>query len=348
MWRGRWQRSWGTAVVGVGVAAVLLAGCSAGGGSDDSAPEPAVEEGTVSAESVPEGEARSGEGADAAAGADTAVTSADVAAVEDRSVIYTVDLVVEVDDVAGAADDAATIATRFGGYVQSESSFGATPEPPPIEPLPIEPVPVLPSAGGQAVLVLRVPADRHLEAVDALEELGETVTRTRNAQDVTDEVVDVETRIATQEASIDRLQALLGQATEISDILAIETELTQRIADLESLKARQQQLASSTELATITVTFAPPQTVVEEGTGFVAGLQAGWRAFVRALELAVTALGAALPFIGLVLVLLAPVAVWIVVRQRRRRAAGGSDASSQPEPDAPAEAPVGAGPTSGT
>jgi hypothetical protein len=342
----------------VGLAALLLTGCSAGDGSDAAAPEPAVENGAVGAEGVPEEDVRSSDqDAEAASDAGTAAVSADVSAVENRSVIYTVDLVVEVDDVPGAAEDAAAIATRFGGYVQSESSFGSVPDPlpdPAPEPLPVEPVPLAPSASGQAVLVLRVPAERHLDAVQALEDLGETVTRTRNAQDVTDEVVDVETRIATQQASIDRLQVLLAEASEISDILAIETELTQRIADLESLKARQQQLAGATELATISVTFAPPQTVVEEGTGFLAGLRAGWRAFVRAAELAVTALGAALPFVGLLLVLAAPLVVWLVVRHRRRRASvrapssvgkvSGEPASGQTPPD---ETLVGSEPGSG-
>ncbi len=188
-----------------------------------------------------------------------------------------------------------------------------------------------PSVDAQSVLVLRVPAQRYEQAVDELEALGQTVSRNRNAQDVTQEVVDVATRIETQEASIDRLQTLLGEATKIGDILAIETELTSRIAELESLKARQEQLAAMTDLATITVTLLPPDTVVDEGTGFVAGLEAGWRAFVRSVELGLTALGVALPFLLALAVLTVPLVGWLVVRHRRQR----HDRAPEPAPVTP-------------
>jgi hypothetical protein len=318
-------------------AGTVLTACS-GGGSSDSAG--GLDEGVVS-QPAPEGEARLDAEADVAGGeAPSTVGTVDVSA-EDRDVIYTVDLVVEVDDVAEAADEAGAVAARFGGYVQSESTFGLSPEPLPVEPdAPIGGI-VRPTPEGQAVLVLRVPADAYEEAVDALEELGETVSRSRNAQDVTEEVVDVESRIETQQASIDRLQELLTQATDIGDILAIETELTRRLADLESLQARLEQLGNLTELATITVTLVPPETVVEEGTGFLAGLRAGWRAFVRAAELGVTALGAFLPFMVFFALLLLPLLVWLVVRHRRRRARAAAVATETATAQAPtAQAPA--------
>jgi hypothetical protein len=189
------------------------------------------------------------------------------------------------------------------------------------------------------VVVLRVPAESYSDVVSELEALGETVSRNRTAEDVTDQVVDVETRIETQEASIDRLQQLLGEATKIADILAIETELTMRIAELESLQARLEQLNDLADLATVTVTFYPPETVVEEGTGFVAGLRAGWDAFLRTVELGLTALGAAIPFLAALALVTVPFVAWLVVRHRRGRSARAAAA---------AQAETGTGqPTSG-
>jgi hypothetical protein len=295
-------------------AGTVLAGCTSG--ADDSASPIDVEEqgmdgaasefveGDVAAESSAQSAERSASG-----------EAADVSALDDRAVIYYVDLLVEVDDIGTAADDAAAIAARFDGYVESESSGGID-QPVPAPGYDVAPFPTFEA---QSVLVLRVPAQRYEQAVAELEALGDTISRTRNAQDVTPEVVDVQTRIETQQASIDRLQALLGEATKIGDILAIETELTSRIAELESLKAQQEQLAAATDLATITVTFLPPDTVVEEGTGFVAGLEAGWRAFVRSVELGLTALGAALPFLLALALLAVPLVVWLVVRHRRQQ-----------------------------
>lgn len=335
-----WRRAGVASIIGLVVGAVLLAGCT-GGGADDSgtveavpgAPGLDLAEGDVADEQARvDAEAAGGE----AAG--STVTSVDVTVLEDRSVIYTVELLVEVDDVAQAADDAAGIAARFGGYVQSETTFGLTPDPIPLPEETFGEIAPFPIEDSQAVVVLRVPAENHLEAADALEDLGETISRSRNAQDVTEEVVDVESRIETQQASIDRLQALLAEASDISDILAIESELSLRIAELESLQARQEQLTGLSTLATLTVTFTPPDTVVEEGTGFVAGLEAGWRAFVRAIELGLTALGALLPFVALFALLLAPVVAWLIVRHRRRaarRLAQPSPPERQPaQPDA--------------
>lgn len=344
--QGRGRRAVLASTIGVALGAVLLAGCTGGGSEDSGGDVEAVpgapgldlaEGGAADEQAQADSEAR---GTASSGGATTSVT---VDVLADRSVIYTVDLLIEVDDVAAAASEAAGIAARFDGYVQSETTFGLTPDPIPLPEQTFGDIAPFPVEESQAVVVLRVPAEDHLEAADALEDLGETLSRSRNAQDVTEEVVDVESRIETQEASIDRLQALLAEATDISDILAIETELSQRIAELESLQARQEQLTGLSALATLTATFTPPDTVVDEGTGFVAGLEAGWRAFVRAIELGLTALGALLPFIALAALVLAPVVAWLVVRQRRRasrRLATPSPPQPQPSPSSPQPHPM--------
>lgn len=353
------RRRAATGMAALVAVALLLAGCSGGDdssarsdGSEDMVEDAAgvtalqpAEGGPVAAEGSP-GDAAGGDaprGDGGAGGLDTPVLA-------DRSVVYTVDLVVETDDVRAARDSAQAIAERFGGYVQSEGTYGV-----PRAPMPVEPgsssggsaegpalsgdVSTFPSADEQATLVLRVPAERHEQAVAALEALGQTVSRNRDAQDVTDEVVDVATRIETQQASIDRLQTLLGEATKIGDILAIETELTSRIAELESLKARQEQLSSLTQLASVTVSFVPPETVVEEGSGFVAGLRAGWTAFVRAVEVGLTALGAALPFLVALAVVAVPLVGWLTWRHRRQRTRLAATQSGSPASGAPDSGP---------
>jgi hypothetical protein len=303
-----------------------------------------------------EGLAGSTEGGDAGAGDATAerdVAAPDAAraplavAVPDRSVITTVDLVVRVDDVDDAATRAAAVARDLDGYVQSESTFGS-----PGMPLPVEPYgdgTVLPPVDqGQAVVVLRVPTERADEAVDALAALGETVSRSRSTDDVTEQVVDVQSRIETQRAAIARLQELLASATTVSDVLAVETQLTTRVAELESLEARQQQLTDLAALATLTATFVPPEAVVEEGTGFTAGLRAGWRAFQRSVELGLTAMGALLPFALVAALLLVPLVVWLTLRTRRNRrraaAAPPPGASAAAAPDGSPHEPAGDAP----
>jgi membrane protein insertase Oxa1/YidC/SpoIIIJ len=139
-----------------------------------------------------------------------------------------------------------------------------------------------------------------------------------STQDVTSQVIDVAARLTTQRASVARIQALLAKATTIGEIVSIESELTQREADLESLEAQQAKLGDLTTLSTIAVTLLGPQAqlVVAKPThrnGFVAGLDRGWHAFLASMAWLLTVLGAILPFaVGIAVV------AWLVRLLARR------------------------------
>jgi hypothetical protein len=125
-----------------------------------------------------------------------------------RPTIYNIDLVIETDDVAPAAARAAALAETSGGFVANESTEGTD----------------------SATLTLRIPSARHTTVVRDLEELGEVEHRSRTAEDVTAEVVDVEARVASQRRSIARIRELLDQAGDLSDVVRIEAELAIRRA----------------------------------------------------------------------------------------------------------------------
>jgi hypothetical protein len=98
--------------------------------------------------------------------------------------------------------------------------------------------------------------------------------------------------------------------------VALEGELSKREADLEALQARQRTLADQTAQATVTVTLvgSDAPVVVPASTGFVAGLRSGWDAFAGALVVALTVVGAVLPFA----VVLVPAALLVRWWVRRR------------------------------
>ncbi len=109
----------------------------------------------------------------------------------------------------------------------------------------------------------------------------------QESSDVTEQVVDVESRIASQRASLERMRTLLAKANTIGEIVSVETELTRREADLESLLAKQKNLALQTELATLalTLTAKGEEPVAEDpDRGFLAGLKGGWDAFTTTLR----------------------------------------------------------------
>ena len=296
----------------------LLAGCTGSGGDADStdtgtsaasgggraADEAAT---TAGGDAQLRGPAAAAPAPQAAAGAEaeppTSVASGRVA--PGPALIRTADLQVRVDDVRAAADEAGRLAIGAGGSVESEERSDKGKE-------------------GSAVVVLRVPPRAFPATLSRLADLGEELTRRVGTEDVTDQVVDLETRLATQRASVARVSTLLDRAEGLGEIVKIEGELTRRTADLESLEARLAVLEERADLSTITARFTGadrPAVAAAEPAGprsFGDGLSAGRDALVDVTRGTGLVLGAVLPFSPLLL--LAAVVLW---RTRGRRTGHG-------------------------
>lgn len=167
-------------------------------------------------------------------------------------------------------------------------------------------------------LVVRVPVTRFDEAMTRFAKVGTLVEQSRKAQDVTTEVIDTAARMRAQQASVDRVQALLARASTISEIVDIETQLTRRQADLDSLRQQAAYLKDQTELSTINVYVEKARGPVahqpsEHHNAFVAGLIKGWDAFSDLGAGVAKAAGASLPFLGLLALLAFP--AWLLVRR---------------------------------
>jgi hypothetical protein len=219
----------------------------------------------------------------------------------------TVNLVVS--DVSGAANRAQQIADTAGGYVASEDA-----------------------QDDSAALTLSVPQPQLDTVLGQLSALGRVTSRQQQAQDVTDQLVDVRSRIASQQASVDRVRALLGQAGSLSDVVSIEDELTKRESDLEALEQQQAELAGQVALSTVSVNLAatappPPVVAAAASPGFLNGLTGGWRALVGTVRVLGVVFGALLPFL---IALGIPAVAGLIIWRRRRRAPA---ASSAPVPE---------------
>ncbi|WP_410638210.1 DUF4349 domain-containing protein [Amycolatopsis sp. lyj-346] len=280
--RTRWRA--GLAVVGV---AFVLAGCSAAqeksASTADSAgagPVPAAPPQQGSGKTQPE----KGKVAPPQPGA------------TDRKLSRSARLELTAPKVADVVAQARGIAQGAGGYTGQESTGEEL-----------------------ATLSLAVPADRLDGVLDQLSHLGSRlVKRELTTQDVTEQVVDVEARLATQRASVERIRALLARATSVSEIASVESELTSREATLESLQQQRNSLAGSVAMATVAMTIrnvATPPPPSEDRSGFLGGLAAGWDAFLVFGGGLLTVLGALAPFL-LFLVPLGWVGWWLYRRRR--------------------------------
>ncbi|MEV6832523.1 DUF4349 domain-containing protein [Amycolatopsis sp. NPDC051102] len=273
---------------GLAVAAVAfaLAGCSAAGNGASSTADSAGTGPVPAAPQQGNGKAGSEKVAPPQAGA------------TDRKLSRSARLELTATKVTDVVAQARGIAQGAGGYTGQESTGDES-----------------------ATLSLAVPADKLDGVLDQLSHLGtRLVKRELNTQDVTEQVVDVEARLATQRASVERIRALLGRAASVSEIASVESELTSREATLESLEQQRNSLAGSVAMATVAMTVrsvAAPPPPGEDHSGFFGGLAGGWHAFLIFGGALLTVLGAIAPFL-LFLVPLGWLGWWL---HRRRRIA---------------------------
>lgn len=218
-----------------------------------------------------------------------------------RSLVRTATIELSAADVGKAVNQARDIATTEGGYSGREEVREES-----------------------ATLTLRIPSDQFDKALGDLSELGKVTSLDQSAEDVTEKVVDLDSRIATQRASVDRVRALLAKAGTVDEIVRIEGELTNRESDLESLEQRRQALGGQVAMSTVTIRISKSDVapvVRQETGGFVGGLSDGWDAFLTAGGGTLRVLGAVLPFL---LVLGIPAALVFRWRRRRRTAPASS------------------------
>ena len=282
---------------------LALAGCGGGGGGGSSSSS-----GSADASSSAAGGSTGAEAPSDAGGArslDTTATgdtsSAKAAAPLSRAVVSTGQLTLHAPKVATARAEVVRLTTAWGGTVADEQTTG--------------------DDHGRLVdstMTLRVPTARFSVAMDTLARVGDVEQQSRTSQDVTTKVVDNDARVRAAGRSIRQIELLLSRATKIADIIAIESDLARRQADLDSLSSQQAYLADQTSLSTITVYLSrsmPRAATPQDADGFLTGLGNGWDALTGATVVLLTAVGAVLPF-ALVLGLLG-VPLWLVLRRRR-------------------------------
>ncbi|MET7855982.1 DUF4349 domain-containing protein [Streptomyces sp. NPDC005318] len=317
-----------TVLAAATLAALLaLSGCGAGddsGSSKSLSDRSAVDTSDDKQAAPQEGRADSaaGEADRGAAGSDSAQQKK-APSLTASHIIRKASLSVEVRNVPKAVAAARAAAEGAGGLVASETTER------------------IDSTHEVSHLVLRVPQADYDAVLRELAGGGKLLSRTSEAKDVTDQVVDVESRIATQRASVDRVRKLMDRAEKITDVVALEGELSNRQASLESLLAQQESLKDRTTLATITLDLSEPESPArgaDDDPGFVDALAGGWHAFVTMVKWIAMAVGAAAPFLAAAAALLL---LWRLVRSRltRRRAPRAGEPAGVP-PEAPEHASV--------
>lgn len=315
------RRHHATAALSVGLAGLLLVAACSGSGSDSSAGagrEPATgqqqpnagqgsPDGAGKGGDTSGGDTRSGSGAKPPAGGGRVDPAAITASTD--YLARSASLALKVKAIAAAAASVRSISAANDGIVLSENIGGGGPVP--LE----DPNRVTATTYGE--ITISVPSDRLDKTLTSLAEVGTVIRRQSSSDNVREEYVDTESRVQTMRASVDRVRALMSKATDIAQIVTLESELSRRQADLEALEAQLASLKDRVARSPIQVSLTTDATVVDQNddTGFLAGLAGGWHAFTASVLVLLTAVGAVLPF-ALAAVLVG-LPVWWGVRRRR-------------------------------
>ncbi len=292
------------------VAVLTLAAC-AGSDDDSMASEatsaPAASVGALSAD-------------DAGSGATIAADAAEVAAdpsgpfdigIVGRDVIIEMHVVLSTDDIGRTVASIMAQASSLGGGIASSNvNYGRQAD--------------SGSDGGSAVLVVKVPPQSIDRLLAGLADTGTVQSINQSAQDVTEQLVDLDVRISNARQSVANVREFMDRTQNLNELVTLEGELTRRQTELERLEAQQRNLSERVALSTITIEVmptAPAPEPIDEGSDTIGdALRTGWDAFTGFLFGIGFVLAVLLPFLAVAAI--ASTIGWQLMRRRNRRSAG--------------------------
>ena len=232
---------------------------------------------------------------------------------QERLVIRNANLTLVVENPTASVETISRMAQDMGGFVVSsylyETALGAGD-----------------LTTTQGTLTVRVPADRLDEALQAIK-AGAIEVRSENisGEDVTQQYVDLQSRLRNLEAAEAQLQEIMGSATRTEDVMMVYNQLVQVRGEIESVKGQMQYFEQSAKLSAVTLELIPDAAAQP--------LQiAGWRpqgtakaaveALIRALQfLADAAIWAVICIVPIGVILGLPAFLVVRAMRRRRKAA---------------------------
>ena len=154
----------------------------------------------------------------------------------------------EVNDAEVSLTSITELMTANGGYLSGSSRYGQDDQ-------------LYVSA------TFRVPATNFDSVMSRLRKEGDVLSEDVSSYEVTMQLVDLEARLKNLRASETAFVALLKRATTVSDVVAVQAELSRIQGDIESFEAQRAALADQVAMSSINVTLQLPVSPVNNATG---------------------------------------------------------------------------------
>lgn len=154
-----------------------------------------------------------------------------------RKIIYTANLRIEVKDFQKALNNIQSQVTDRGGYIVESNMYGENEER---------------STNGQ--LTARIPQNQFRDFIQFVEKgSSEVLESSISGQDVTEEYVDLASRLKSKRVVEKRLLSFMEQAKKTEDLLKISEDLAKVQGEVEEITGRMKYLQNKAELATVTI-----------------------------------------------------------------------------------------------
>lgn len=221
---------------------------------------------------------------------------------DSAKIIYTANLNLESKDYDAARAALDTALAEAGGYMESSSEYSSTDD------------------SRSVSLTFRVPQENYNSFLAAVAQAGNVTYKNQQADDVTAQYMDVETRLENLKAQRTRLQQLQEQADNLSDLLEIESSLTDVQSQIESWQSQMDWYSNQVEECTVYVNLNEVRTYTPTGEGFGSRIGSafaeGWQNFVNGLQQLAVSLAGAWPVVVIVAAVCGGVIFW---RKKRKQ-----------------------------
>ena len=238
------------AIVALGVGALATSGLSIGGTASSApapgdqgrfAPMPAASAAPIAGPAFVQNGKAQVEGG-------TTDNSAPVAPTDSTQIVKTGSIALEVKDLNTAVNQAKTAIVGLGGNIAASQTYGT-------------------DAQATVSVTYRLPVAAWDQALSDVHALGKLLSEQTNVSDVTAQVVDIAARLTNLQATETALLSIMSRATLITDVLAVQDQLTTVRGEIEQLTAQRDYLKNQAAMSTLTVTFSlPGQSVVTSTT----------------------------------------------------------------------------------
>ena len=206
--------------------------------------------------------------------------------VNSAKLIYTAYLSIETKDFDGARQQLDETLDSMNGYMESSNEYTDSTD-----------------NTRTLSLTLRVPESAYSAFLTSAEAAGSVTSRSESADDVTTQYLDIEARLDSLTAQRTRLQELQASADALSDLLQIESSLSDVQYQIESYQSQLNWYANQVQYCTVNITLNEVETLTSTGSSFGARLadafRNGWSNFTAGVQTAAIVLIGAWPAIGI-------------------------------------------------